>query len=170
MGITQSKQEIKLLSMTDFVLGQEITIEVQSLGEQWSSRVSRYNKISSYAKLLKQPLELWMFVPCDEDGNFLEEPKHYKSTIIFIEGERRKYQQAKERCLFEGYLFSVNKLIGDFQEILVLPFSNRNVQFHITDFTKENQKSKKVLTVEDLVKYDLQLTETACSIFSRQVE
>lgn len=99
-----------LILMTDFVLEQEFTIEVQSLNNQWASRVSRYNKIMSYAKFLKQPLELWMFVPCDEDGNVLEEPKNYVtwlglheskgSTIGFTEHE--KYQQAKERCLFDG--------------------------------------------------------------------
>ena len=27
-----------------------------------------------YAKFLRQLLELWMFVPCDKDGNVLEEP------------------------------------------------------------------------------------------------
>lgn len=27
---------------------------------------------------VKQPLELWMFIPCDEKGNVLEEPESLK--------------------------------------------------------------------------------------------
>lgn len=99
----------KLIAMTDFVLEQEFTIEVQSLTNQWGSRVSRYNKIMSYAKFIKQPLELGMFVPCDEDGNVLEEPDNHEFYMNNFKGEFNdyysqsyEYQQAKERCLFEG--------------------------------------------------------------------
>ena len=50
-----------------------------------------------YSKFLKQPLELWMFVPCDDNGNVLKEPIINDSIKIWT------YQQAKERCLFEGF-------------------------------------------------------------------
>ena len=56
-----------------------------------------------YAKFLSQPLEKWMFVPCDEDGNVLEKPKKY----LFDEDPKlcdlvKQYQKAKDRVLFEG--------------------------------------------------------------------
>ena len=59
-----------LIPMTDFVLEQ--------LNEQ-NSRTKPmrevFNSLEKYAKFLKQPLKLEMFVPCDEEGNVLEEPK-----------------------------------------------------------------------------------------------
>jgi len=158
---------MKLISMTDFVLEQENKYNTFNPKGRECELQKRYNNIFHYANFLKQPLELWMFIPCDEDGNVLKEPDSNKFTMdnvqsfnIFIE-QLSYYQQAKERCLFDGFLFSVNKLIGDFQEILILPFSDRNLQFHITDFTKEKPKSKKIIIVEDLIDYDLQLTKTA---------
>ncbi len=53
--------------------------------------------IFSYAHFLSQKLELWMFVPCDEDGNVIEYKEPYE------DGTNIKYQQAKERVLFEGF-------------------------------------------------------------------
>jgi hypothetical protein len=66
---------MKLISMTDFVL------------EQNNFKVFRNQQILNYANFLKQPLELWMFVPCDENGDVLEEPK-------------TKWKSNEERCLF----------------------------------------------------------------------
>jgi len=113
----------KIISMTDFVIN-----------------AKRYDKIENYANFLKQPLAVWQFVPCDENGNILEEPVHYEtwlklhefegSTIGF--DEYSKYQQAKERCLFEG-------------------FSEKDARFSL--FANE--------TIEDLIEYNLQLTKTA---------
>lgn len=99
----------KLITMTDFVLEQEFTIEIQSLTNQWASRVSRYNKIMSYAKFIKQPLELGMFVPCDQEGDVLEEPYNYQE---YLKGNNlntlcEEYQQAKEFCIFNNNLLSL---------------------------------------------------------------
>src|SRR3989304_9981979 len=87
----------------------------------------------------KQPLELWMFIPCDEEGNVLEEKSIFNTTdedYIFNSDDFDKYQQAKERCLFEGF---------EFIESLKL------INCNLNEFKK----------IEDLVKYDLQLTKTA---------
>lgn len=48
---------MKLLPMTDYVLS---SLE--------------YHTIKDYAELLKQPLKLEMFLPCDDDGNLLGDP------------------------------------------------------------------------------------------------
>lgn len=90
MGGIQNKQEARLLSMTDFVLEQ---LQIKQSTSEFKEAVAKY------VNFLKQPLELWMFVPCDEKGNVLERPECslgkecYSPPCV-------KYQQAKERCLF----------------------------------------------------------------------
>ena len=96
----------KLIPMTDFVLEQDITIEAHSLTDQWELRSSRFHRIQSYAKFLKQPRELWMFVPCDDTGNVLEEPIPFNCTDL----EYSNWCEAKERCLFEGFQHDFNMI------------------------------------------------------------
>lgn len=69
-------------------------------------------KVRKYAKFLSQPLELGFFVPCDEDGNVLKEPKTPWQDSIMHEGVHEKYrvklneyQKSKEKVLFEGFEF-----------------------------------------------------------------
>lgn len=59
--------------MVDFVLEESDKIYNKEDANIFAS------KVNTYASFLKQPLKLGMFVPCDEDGNVLEEPK--KKTI-----------------------------------------------------------------------------------------
>lgn len=95
---------MKLISMTEFVL----EISGKPIQGQWDD-VDRYHKIVKYANFLKQPLTLGMFVPCDEDGNVLEEPK-LVPVKEYIDREPdedyvpdlEQYQQAKDRVMFEG--------------------------------------------------------------------
>jgi hypothetical protein len=94
----------KLISMTDFVLEKNKAEEV--------TRES-YIECRNYANFLKQPLTLGMFVPCDENGNVLEEKKPFQDDY-------HKFQQAKERVIFEGFdywrtkdIFFENKTIED---------------------------------------------------------
>lgn len=84
-----------LISMIDFVI------------QQWDKDIYTDDfaqLMIIYANFLKQPLELWMFVPCNEDGNVLEEPEfsepNNESEIGNYDELRYQYQQAKERCLF----------------------------------------------------------------------
>jgi len=105
----------KLIPMTDFVLEQdgkfnnyETELELQV--------------IHNYARFIKQPLKLEMFVPCDEGGNVLEEPNpsselyNTYSIVQTIFDERRygnavdEYQKAKEKVLFEGFYIHHNNL------------------------------------------------------------
>jgi len=85
-----------LIGMTDFVLDQGKKPNTSDFRERFVVNVI------NYANFLKQPLKLWMFIPCDEDGNVLE-----KSCEVFDDKCRycacREYQKAKERCLFEGF-------------------------------------------------------------------
>ena len=92
-----------LIPMTDFVLEQ--------LNEQ-NSRTKPmrevFNSLEKYAKFLKQPLKLEMFVPCDDEGIVLEEPKIEEedvdehTTQIFAQYQY-DLDKAKEKVLFEGF-------------------------------------------------------------------
>lgn len=79
-----------LIGMTDFVLEQNKKGRVY-YDDLW-------NIVINYANFLKQPLKLWIFVPCDENGNVLEKPICQEYALA-----NQKYQQAKERCLFENH-------------------------------------------------------------------
>jgi len=148
----------KLTPMTDFVLEQEFTIEVQSLTNQWASR---YNKIMSYANFLKQPLELWMFVPCNEDGNVLEEPTRY-SNDEYDTIELQAYQQAKERCLFDGFEFTKSQTFSMENKIKNSVHWYTKERLYLTTKKADGYHAYyQLFTVEDLIQCDLYLTQTA---------
>ncbi len=128
--------------MTDFVL------------EQYKNNyhANTPTRILNYANFLKQPLELWMFVPCDEDGNVLK--FNYPQNKVFddiaqIQFEKQ-YQQAKERCLFDVECIDISN--GVFKG---LKFGS--IEYNIT--TKIFFYGCKI--VEDIIEYNLQLTQTA---------
>ena len=101
-----------LIPMTDFVLKIDEFLP-QDLGQFFDSwRMSQLRLIENYAKFLKQPLKLEMFVPCDENGNVLEEPQMRPERNSFDEEdmdydaqELYDYIKAKEKVLFEGFEF-----------------------------------------------------------------
>lgn len=97
----------KLISMVDFVL--ELNEIPMHFPDEVSERLNQYVK---YAKFLKTPLQLGHFVPCDEVGNVLEEPLHYKEWKSELKNGleheydgliMKRYEQSKSRCLFEGF-------------------------------------------------------------------
>lgn len=90
--------------MTDFVLAQEESSTLdKSQIDFYDEELGKLQVIRSYAKFLKQPLTLSMFVPCDEEGNILEEPERiHFSTQFDFKAELDVFAEAKERCLFEG--------------------------------------------------------------------
>ena len=104
---------MKVTSMVDYILQiDEIepkAVNFSSITDIRNYQLNSYSKIVKYAEFLKQPLELRMFVPCDENGNVLEEPSGYKAFLIDRCDCKKcmvhrdaiiQYQQAKERCLF----------------------------------------------------------------------
>jgi len=94
-----------------------------------------------YSKFLKQPLKLWMFVPCDDDGNFLELPSiNEQDTWLWVQ-----YKQAKERCLFDGCVYD--------DEMEVVRSQDGESIFYVPQ--------KKLWNIESAIQYNLQLTQTA---------
>jgi len=94
-----------------------------------------------YSKFLKQALKLWMFVPCDEDGNVLEEPICQEYALA-----NQKYQQAKERCLFKG--ITRYKICND---------GSFHICYNKNQMVIINKKDK----IENIVDCDIQLNKTA---------
>ena len=119
----------KLIGMTDFVC----------------ENTYKWELILNYANFLKQPQEKWMFVPCNEEGNVLEEPVKWKQSIDFGWLDAKKYQQAKERVLFEGCVYD-EEMDAVRNNIGLMMYS---VKYESND------------AIEDLVKYYLTLTDSA---------
>jgi hypothetical protein len=141
----------KLIPMTDFVLerSKQSIIDL-TFEESIKKTIKIVKEIFEYAKFLKQPLKLEMFVPCDEDGNVLEMPVNYdvwlelhnknvdgeKGTIGFLLHE--EYQKAKEKVIFEGFELCPNN--GNV-------LKKGNILINISNLE----------TIEDLIPYNLEV-------------
>lgn len=145
---------MKLISMTDFVSWQEQEMK------------GDFALTSMYKNFLKQPLELWMFVPCDEEGKPLDlsdlpctqNKSCYcgEEQVLDCTEYKREYRKAKERVLLEGYGFGnetsdVNQIYHDLVQVKL----DRLI------FTKKSGKCLDAETVEDLINCELTFTPTA---------
>ena len=129
---------MKLISMVNFVLQQDIT------------DIKQRDSIVKYANFLKQPLNLGMFVPCDDEGNFFEEPTDYEQRLPNMMTEYNdeiyRYKQAKEKVLFEGFHIEGNKLCYyDFYFGTIYDISNLKVENLLSELP-ENEMPKLTLS------------------------
>ena len=142
----------KLISMTDFVL-----LQYEESSNQNEFEDNCYN----YAKFLKRPLELGMFVPVDEDDEILY-PEYVggKEVIYdsFVHDDMMdrvlQYNEAKEKVLFKG--FEVNSYRNDDGELIE----------YVNGYFKRIDKGKWIadntLTIERLCNsFSGELTESA---------
>jgi hypothetical protein len=92
---TDVSTSFPLVSMTDFTLNQwDGVAEIYSFKDMC---VRCYD----YAQFLKQPLKLWMFVPCDEEDNYLREPyEKFAEDGVDFENYMIYYIEQREKCLF----------------------------------------------------------------------
>ena len=152
-----------LIPMTDFV---------NNVGnmENYPSHENALFLIYNYATLLKQPLKLEMFVPCDEEGDILEEPTDYEKRLLNMMTEYNDevyiYNQAKEKVLFEGFKIYDYKLNVFFYlgRRKTLSYDKKRKDFITIGLLPE--------TVEDLINISSQikLSQTALnSIFGETV-
>lgn len=140
-GICCVKKEIKLeklISLIGFVLIHEPSRQ----------------QILNYANFLNTQLKLGYFIPCDSEGNVLEEPiSEYEPVNFWNEGvidEKHndligEYEEAKKRVLFEGFEIFNGNIIS-------------------CDGTIQVNKEFMNQTIEDLVHYKLTLTASALNI------
>ena len=159
-----------LIPMTDFVLRiNYIEKEIDQFFDSW--RMKQLRIIENYATFLKQPLKLEMFVPCDEDGNVLEDPKIEEeyvdehTTQIFAQYQY-DLDKAKEKVLFEGFKIYDYKLNVFFYlgRRKILSYDKKRKDFITIGLLPE--------TVEDLINISSQikLSQTALnSIFGETV-
>ena len=141
---------MELISMTDFII------------DSHEKCISNSSKSYDYALFLKQFLEIWMFVPCDDDGNVLEEPNPFydfdTQDYYYL---CQEYQKAKEKVLFEGFEVKKNTVkiaYNSWLEFHFFNFSNGNKEVNIIDFSVEKTEMTRVYKIEDLVKYNLEIT------------
>jgi len=140
---------MKLLSMTDFVLEQKETPTLGMEQYDWCmSEMGLLNNIRNYAKFISQPITLSMFVPVDEIGSILYQPCEIINTDECRHCACREYLKAKDKVLFEGFSIC-NRLES------VKCVENGDLHFSYDKAIESNE------TVETLVKYRLELTDTA---------
>jgi len=140
----------KLISMTEKVL--ELQTQLKRCIEQsmpftdlQSLKQSIQDKIFKHANLLSQKLELWMFVPCKKVNGVwvvLEEPFNDGQNDNYYSSALQEYQEAKDRVLFDGK-FDVNS------------------ERQLIRFNNIMQPIECLGVIENLIKYNLQLTKTA---------
>lgn len=129
----------KLISMTEFILNQNRAGMIY---------LTAMDAVIKYANFLSQPLSIEMFVPCKLVNGVwvvLQNPGIQFSYMPDPEHEKRvkEFQEAKERCLFEGFEYNFKKeWFSAGTMILDEEFINNKI-------------------IEDLVKYNLTLTPTA---------
>ena len=129
------------------------------------SKEKGYDLRCNFDNFLSKSLTLGMFVPCDLEGNVLEEPNQYIGALELAIGkdydDAFEYQQAKERVLFEGfeieeiqeYLLYIKKPNFKNGLDLVFQYGKKSKTFH---YSLINYKS-----IEDLISLNLELTQTA---------
>jgi hypothetical protein len=118
-----------------------------------------------FVKFLKQNLELWMFVPCKlVEGVWvvLEEPKENDLSGSFFDMQtgfhyEKEYQEAKNRCVFTGFEVTIYN-VNENSTVDIIGINKLRLFWKDK---KEWYKSALNSTIEDLVKYNLELTPTA---------
>ena len=161
--------------MTDFVLNQK---QSESFNEKTfiNESLISLEKIRNYANFLKQPLKLEMFVPCDDEDNVLEEPivsehllDRFSQQPVKDENtpEAYRYRKAKEKVLFEDSVLIDETMYHQTKRMLIMlkSYSTFRIfnQFYYRDGSIERQlfPSNENLRIEDLIKFELELTESA---------
>lgn len=128
----------KLIPMTTFV--------IEYYSNEGYADLQTLNLMNNYARFLKQPLTLGMFVPIDAEGKVLKEPKNYKSWKSLEHNNRkdhdsspntsfeeyRIYQKAEENCLFEGFEvayngYSVVRIVASYDHSIELSFNTNDL-------------------------------------------
>lgn len=136
----------KLLSTTEFVLA-----EFDKLKKGFEPN---YAEIYNHANLMQQKPTLGHFVPCDEDGNVLRDPKNclLKNCPSIT---CTKYRKAENRILFDGWTLLWQSDSND--DFVITEKNNNQLQFRIWRDNEVSINGTIINTIEDLVKFNLTL-------------
>jgi len=149
---------MKLIKMTDYISQKRDFID-KMMNDQ--DRLTILQCIFKYSEFLKTPLNLGMFIPCDEKFNILKQPNHYRrylSKDYLTENpkmsekwikECQEYQIAESKILFKNFDFFIEhdgkKCV--MTEGFVLPFE---VLY--------------TMKIEDIVDNDIELTISGINV------
>ncbi|MCA6066079.1 hypothetical protein JI747_002745 [Chryseobacterium sp. RG1] len=149
----------KLIPMTTFV--------IEYYSHEGYADLQTLKLMKNYANFLKKPLRLGMFVPVDQQGNVLKEPKNYISwktlehnsngetvdTAAFE--EYRIYQTAEQQCFFKDFKVDYN----GYSRVRIVATYNTSIElsFNKTDLSFLNFQDVESLTAFD----EIFLTRTA---------
>lgn len=145
-----------LVSMTDFVISQIKTNS--TVNDSFKKYLA---DVRNYALFLKQNLTLGMFVPVDEDGNILFSKPNYYACFLhgsyvnhpqLINYENCiRYKKAEENILFKDCIVKKIEKSHKFDiDYYVVYFNSQQLWISWTE-----------RTIEDLIKNNLELTESA---------
>ncbi|REC45402.1 hypothetical protein [Chryseobacterium pennipullorum] len=125
----------KLIPMTTFV--------IEYYSNEGYADLQILSLMKNYANFLKQPLTLGMFVPVDELGNVLKEPKNYTSwkSLEHNDGKRMSaagfaeygnYQKAEEKVMFEGFRVDYNgyskvRIVASYHPVIEFSFNKNDL-------------------------------------------
>lgn len=140
---------MKLIPMTTFVLEQ---IKEKTGLEKLGGVANALHVIHNYANFLKQPLEIWMFVTCDDNGVVLDEPKTTNiQDANFDIDEMENWNKAKDRVLFEGFTFKEIKTsyehyyIVNNEKITWLSWNKSKTVENLLDYNQEIKLTKSAI-------------------------
>jgi len=146
---------MKLISTDDKIIELSKTDDIDFIAS-----LQKLQKIYNHAKFKKLQLALWQFVPCDDEGNVLEEPNRSTHT----NEECEQYQQAKERVIFDGFEWNVANFCDE--PMLELEIKNGiYLVYDCEDKTFQDADENFFETIEDLVNHNLTITPNAVKFY-----
>ena len=151
----------KLKTMTQHVLdvcGTDSELKVDKL------------PLIEHAILLKTPLTLGQFVPCDENGEVLSEPELIDvsngfdhSDSMWDEKEVAEYQAALSRVIFDGFSIASADELDAWNAYLtngdVMIFVYNNSENSIPEIVFETEEEVTATTISDLTNKGLTLKD-----------
>ena len=113
---------------------------------------SEYRRLrENFDNFLEKPLKLGYFIPCDEEGDILEEPTNYEKRLLNMMTEYNDevytYYQAKAKVLFEGFEY----------DGLYIEYKVNNLNRFFKDELRKGTIEDLLIQIDDKIK----LTETA---------
>lgn len=141
----------KLIPMTTFV--------IEYYSHEGYADLQTLKLMKNYASFLKKPLRLGMFVPVDQQGNVLKEPKNYTSWKALAHNssgeaadnaafeEYRIYQAAEQKCFFKDFKVDYN----GYSRVRIVAIYNTSIElsFNKTDLSFSNFQDVESLTAFD---------------------
>ncbi|WP_394749551.1 hypothetical protein [Spongiimicrobium salis] len=128
--------------------------------------------IVRYNDFLQQELTLGMFIPCDEEGKPMEEPREDNFNTGDLETDYNsyanyfnEYQEAKSKVLFKGVEIQKDKKGIDFYNGIRVHNNVKNISdMWSIVFVNGLPRNLKIKTIEDLVNRVLRLELTEYAI------